>query len=105
MKKPNPTVNFDPSCTLLVETSPDPEKGASTALTCAVSDGYVPTISWLVTKENGEQAIVVLMARASRAAVQSTQPWTARPSSALLALALVALSMLAACALLTFMLR
>jgi hypothetical protein len=80
MKEPNPVANFDPSSTLLVETSPDPEKGASTALTCAVCDGYTPTISWLVTKEDGEQAIVVLMARPSRAGTQFRQPWTWRRS-------------------------
>lgn len=100
MKEPNPTVNFDPSCALLIETSPDPEKGASTALTVAVSDGYVPTISWLVTKENGEQAIVVLVVRRSRVGERPALPWTERPASALFAFAVVGLSMLAACAIL-----
>ena len=73
MKEPNPVANFDPSSTLLVETLPDPEKGASTALTCAVCDGYTPTISWLVTKEDGEQVIVVLMVRPSRVGVPAAR--------------------------------
>ena len=65
--RPNPPANFDPSCTLLVETNPDPDKGVSVALTVAVCDGYAPGPSWLVTKENGDQSMVVLMVRPSRA--------------------------------------
>ena len=105
MKEPNPVANFDPSSTLLVETSPDPEKGASTALTCAVCDGYTPTISWLVTKEDGEQAIVVLMARPSRVGAQARQPWTGRPASALLAFAAVGLWVLVGCVILAGVVR
>lgn len=108
MKQPNPVANFDPSSTLLVETSPDPEKGASTALTCAVCDGYTPTISWLVTKEDGEQAIVVLMARPSRvdvADVQARRSWTGRPAPSLLAFAAVGLWVLAGCVILAGVVR
>lgn len=100
----NPAVNFDPSCTLLVETSPDPEKAASTALTCAVSDGYAPTISWLVTKEDGEQAIVVLMVRASRVGTPEPKRWNPVVGFAFVGAA-TALSIGGWCALLAFMLR
>jgi hypothetical protein len=69
MNPPNPPANLDPSCAVLVETAPDPDKGPSTALLCALCDGYAPGPSWLVTKEGGEQAIVVLLTRPSRVGV------------------------------------
>lgn len=93
--RPNPPANFDPSCTLLVETNPDPDKGVSVALTVAICDGYAPGPSWLVTKEGGEQAIVVLMVRASRVGVVPTASrW---PPGVLLALVGIAFGIVGGC--------
>ena len=93
--RPNPPANFDPSCTLLVETNPDPEKGVSVALTVAVCDGYAPGPSWLVTKENGDQSMVVLMVRPSRVGVPTARRW---PPGVLLALVGIAFGIAGGCA-------
>ncbi len=45
----------------LVETHADHRKGPSDDLVAACREGYVPSLSWLVTKEDGSQAIVVLL--------------------------------------------
>jgi hypothetical protein len=86
-REPNPVANFDPSCVILVETSPDPDAGASTALTVAVCDGYTVGSSWLVTGKDGEQSIVVLLTRPSRVGVAAPHPaaWQGRASLAALA--------------------
>lgn len=102
MNPPNPPVNFDPSCSILVETDPDPDKGPSTALTVAVCDGYAPGCSWLVTKENGDQAIVVLMVRSSRIGVPAARRW---PSGLGPALVLTALTFSGWCLILSGALR
>lgn len=45
----------------LVETNADHRKGPSDDLVAACREGYVPSLSWLVTKEDGSQAMVVLL--------------------------------------------
>lgn len=100
--RPNPPANFDPSCTLLVETNPDPDKGASVALTVAICDGYAPGPSWLVTKEGGEQSMVVLMVRPSRVGVPAARRW---PPGVLLALVGIAFGIAGGCAALFAALR
>lgn len=45
----------------LVETHADHRKGPSDDLVAACREGYVPSLSWLVTKEDGSQAIVVML--------------------------------------------
>ena len=92
--RPNPPANFDPSCTLLVETNPDPDKGVSVALTVAVCDGYAPGPSWLVTKENGDQSMVVLMVRPSRVGTPAARRW---PPGVLLALVGIAFGIAGGC--------
>jgi hypothetical protein len=86
-REPNPVANFDPSCVILVETSPDPDAGASTALTVAVCDGYTVGSSWLVTGKDGEQSIVVLLTRPSRVGVQEPK-WSPGPWAALAGVAI-----------------
>lgn len=44
----------------LVETHADPKRGPSLELLAALAAGYTPGPSWLVTKEDGSQAIVVV---------------------------------------------
>lgn len=47
----------------IVETHADPKKGPSDDLVVACREGWVPSISWLVTKEDNSQAIVVVLWR------------------------------------------
>lgn len=47
----------------IVETHADPKKGPSDELVAACREGWRPSISWLVTKEDNSQAIVVVLWR------------------------------------------
>lgn len=46
---------------ILVETSPDPKQPVSAALTAALLEGRTIQTSWLLTKENDEQVMVLLL--------------------------------------------
>ena len=103
MNRPNPSANFDPTAAILIETQPDPDKGVSTALTVAVCDGYSPGPAWLVTKEGGEQSMVVLLTRPSRVGVATVEPAARRWQG--MVVALVAVSVVGWCLFLASALR
>lgn len=65
----------------LVETHADHRRGPSDDLLVACRAGYLPALSWLVTKEDGSQAMVVLLWRQQPALREPDPPrgWPSDP--------------------------